>query len=164
MLPIMSIPMLAWLFRQHRGARSSRVRDLDRVHALDVRVGDARVWCRQVHPLHLQGQPLRRRTILLLYVFNLSREAVPTERVITVLTIFWMYVVIWGALGVVFPTLNFTSPMEKVMPQRLVGNDFVHDLVHPALSQVQSILGLRRAATESALPVCHELGSGVRES
>ena len=80
-------------------------------------------------------------TIVLLYVFNLSREAVPTERVITVLTIFWMFVVVWGALGVVFPTLNFTSPMEKVMPQRLVGNEFVHDLVHPALSQVQDILG-----------------------
>ena len=27
------------------------------------------------------------------------------------------------------------------MPQRLVGNEFVHDLVHPALSQVQDILG-----------------------
>ena len=154
--------MLAWLFRQHkvlapRGfgiwvafilwmfGSATRVSGVDKFIQYSYKAS-----------LYLGA------TILLLYVFNLSREAVSTERVITVLTIFWMYVVIWGALGVAFPTFNFTSPMERVMPQRLVGNDFVHDLVHPALSQVQRHPRVRRASTESAVHVCHELGSGVR--
>jgi polysaccharide biosynthesis protein PslJ len=80
-------------------------------------------------------------TILLLYVFNISREALPTERVIAILAIFWMFVVIWGVLGVIAPTFNFTSPVEKIMPHRFAENSFIHDLVHPALAQVQDILG-----------------------
>jgi hypothetical protein len=80
-------------------------------------------------------------TILLLYIFNISRQALPTSRVITTMVIFWIFIVAWGVLGVLFPTVSFTSPIEMLLPQGLVSNEFVYSLVHPTLAQVQDILG-----------------------
>jgi hypothetical protein len=84
-------------------------------------------------------------TIVLLYVFNISERSLPTERVIRVMTIFWMLVVGWGVLGALMPTFEFTSPVEVVLPQRLAGNEFISELVHPALASVQDILGYDHA-------------------
>ena len=71
-------------------------------------------------------------TIILLYVFNMSREALPTRKVISIMTFFWMFVVVGGLMGVLFPTLNFSSPTEMLMPANLISDEFVYDLVHPA--------------------------------
>ena len=159
MLPILSIPMLAWLFRQHRVLAPRGfgiwIAFILWMFGSATRVSGVDKFIQYTYKASLYVAA----TILLLYVFNLSREAVPTERVITILTIFWMYIVIWGALGVAFPTLNFTSPMEKLMPQRLVGNDFVHDLVHPALSQVQSILGYDQPRPKAPFPYATNWGA-----
>src|SRR4249919_67672 len=42
-------------------------------------------------------------TIILLYVFNSSREVLQTSKVIWALSIFWIYVVIGGFLGLLLP-------------------------------------------------------------
>jgi hypothetical protein len=80
-------------------------------------------------------------TIVLLFVFNIPEEVLPTGKVIRILTLFWILVVGWGVLAVVFPTFEFTSPVEAILPQRLAGNEFVNELVHPALAQVHDFLG-----------------------
>ena len=140
-LPIMAVPMVAWLFRQHKVLAPRGfgiwIAFMLWMFGSVTTVTDADKYIHYGYTASLYVAA----TIVLLYVFNISREALPTHRVISVLTIFWMFVVIWGVLGVVFPNVDFASPMEKVMPQRLAGNEFVHDLVHPALSQVQDILG-----------------------
>jgi polysaccharide biosynthesis protein PslJ len=140
-LPIMAVPMAAWLFRRRRvlvpRGFAIWIAFMLWMFGSVTRIEDSDKYIHYGYTASLYVAV----TILLLYVFNISREALPTHRVITILTIFWMFVVIWGVLGVVFPRVEFTSPVEKVMPQRLAGNEFVHDLVHPALSQVQDILG-----------------------
>jgi hypothetical protein len=80
-------------------------------------------------------------TIVLLYLFNMSRTSLPASRVVTVLAIFWMFVVVGGFLGVLLPNASFTSPFERVLPGRWANNEFVHDLVHPAFAQIQDVLG-----------------------
>jgi hypothetical protein len=80
-------------------------------------------------------------TILFLYIFNSSGTVLEKRKVITILAIFWTYVVIGGYLGILFPNFSFTSPAEVLMPHALVTNDFVHDLVHPSFADVQDILG-----------------------
>lgn len=140
-LPLMAVPMAAWLLRQ-RPALAPRgfaiwLAFLLWMFGSVTQVGGSDKLIHYMYTATLYVAV----TIVLLYIFNISREALPTERVITVMTIFWIYVVIWGVLGVVFPTFAFVSPMEHVLPKRFASNEFVHDLVHPALSQVQDILG-----------------------
>jgi hypothetical protein len=80
-------------------------------------------------------------TIVLLYVFNASRDVLDSRKVISVMAVFWVYVVIGGYLGLLLPYFSFTSPMEKLLPGFIVSNDFVKEMVHPAFAQVQDILG-----------------------
>lgn len=80
-------------------------------------------------------------TIVLLYVFNASRDVLEARKVIAVMAIFWCYVVVGGYLGLLMPHFSFASPMEKLLPGFIVSNDFVKEMVHPAFAQVQDILG-----------------------
>jgi len=74
-------------------------------------------------------------TIALLYVGNL-REELSTTRLCRSLG--WMFVVIvaGGWLGVVYPTLEFPSVIELVMPQSITNVEFVRFLVHPEVTQL----------------------------
>jgi capsular polysaccharide biosynthesis protein len=80
-------------------------------------------------------------TIVLLWVINLDEEALPTRLVVRLMG--WMFVITVGGglLGVLAPTLEFTSPVEALLPGALRSNSFVRSLVHPATAAVQSILG-----------------------
>lgn len=80
-------------------------------------------------------------TILLLYVFNSSRDILETKKILWALSIFWIYVVFGGFLGLVFPYFSFTSPVEAMLPHAILSNDFVKEMVHPAFAQVQEFLG-----------------------
>lgn len=80
-------------------------------------------------------------TIVLLYVFNASRDVLPATKIISVLAIFWMYVVLGGFLGILLPNFSFTSPVEAVLPHSIVSNDFVKEMVHPGFAEIQDILG-----------------------
>jgi polysaccharide biosynthesis protein PslJ len=139
--PLFAIPMAAWLFRQRsvlapKGfaiwlafltwmlASATRLSGVDGVLHFGYRFS-----------LYAAG------TIVLLYVYNMSRSSLPASRIITVLAFFWIVVVVGGVLGVVLPNASFTSPFERVLPQRLIQNSFVHDLVHPAFAQIMDVLG-----------------------
>jgi polysaccharide biosynthesis protein PslJ len=140
-LPIMAIPMAAWLFQQ-RTVLAPRgfgiwIAFLLWMFGSATQLDDPGKYIAFGYTASLYVAA----TILLLYIFNISREALPTSRVITIMVIFWIFVVIWGVLGVLLPTVSFTSPIEKLMPQWLVSNEFVYRLVHPALAQIQDILG-----------------------
>ena len=86
--------------------------------------------------------------IVLLWVVNLDEAALPTRRVIRLMS--WMFIVtvMGGLLGVLVPNLEFTSPVEALLPGALRSNNFVRSLVHPQSAAVQSILG-----TESPRPI-----------
>ena len=140
-LPILSVPMAAWLFRR-RSVLAPRGFAIWGAYIIwmfgsSIRLEDADKYIRFAYTSSLYVGS----TIVLLYVFNVSREALPTSRVITILATFWMYVVVWGVLGVFFPHFSFVSPMERILPQRFASNEFIADLVHPALAQIHDILG-----------------------
>ena len=78
---------------------------------------------------------------MLIYVFNASRDVLPATKIIGILALFWTYVVIGGWLGLLLPQVEFTSPMEKMLPHSIVSNDFVKEMVHPGFAEIQDILG-----------------------
>jgi hypothetical protein len=84
-------------------------------------------------------------TVTLLYVANADERDVPTRRVVRLLAFMFVVTTCGGLLGVVVPTLEFRSPMEMLLPRGIATNEFVSRLIHPAVADVQVILGYAEA-------------------
>jgi len=99
-------------------------------------------------------------TIAMLYVAN-SAGQVPTQRIVRLLG--WMFVVTtgFGVLAVLAPTLEFRSPMELVLPDRLVSKTFVRTLVHPSLSSTSDFLGYVQPRPTAPFPYSNAWGNNI---
>jgi hypothetical protein len=81
-------------------------------------------------------------TALLLFAGNLTERELPRRRLAWLLGLVALYVVVGGLVGVFFKHLHFTSPLAAIVPNRLQANNLVlHVQLHPAVSQLQSVLG-----------------------
>ncbi|MEJ7706379.1 MAG: hypothetical protein WKF82_03295 [Nocardioidaceae bacterium] len=83
-------------------------------------------------------------TIALLYIGNLTEHELPQRLLQQLLALMFVWVVAGGILGLVFPTLEFASLLERVLRLAsgdFVSNPFVRSLVHPASAQLQDVLG-----------------------
>jgi polysaccharide biosynthesis protein PslJ len=76
-----------------------------------------------------------------LYIYNAPKRLLPTRTVLKVMTIMWVVVVAGGWLGILSPTMQFTTLAEKLMPKGMLNNDLVYTLVHPQVAAVQDFLG-----------------------
>ena len=58
-----------------------------------------------------------------------------------------LYTLVGGLGGVFFAHFHFTSPLAAIVPNRLQANNLVlQEQLHPALAQLQSVLGTSRPA------------------
>jgi hypothetical protein len=83
-------------------------------------------------------------TVIFLYVYNGSRRrggGLSDEAVVRLLVVFWATVVLGGLLGVVAPQGSLSTPVERILPASVVGNEYVRDLVHPNFAEVQQPWG-----------------------
>ena len=96
-----------------------------------------------------------------LYVYNLPSDALPMRRLSIVCTIFFVSVVVGGYLGMLFPNFSFASPLERVLPGQLTGDDFVQTLVHPAFAQVQDVLGYEAPRPKAPFLYANEWGGSL---
>lgn len=80
-------------------------------------------------------------TVVFIYVYNASRRRLSVSDLVNAFAFYWLCVVVGGWLGVLFPRVTFSSPMQSVMPQSLLQNVFVHDMVHLRLAVNASFLG-----------------------
>lgn len=79
--------------------------------------------------------------ITCLYVYNATKEQLPTRTIVRMMALFWGIVVAGGLLGIVAPELEFRTLAERLVPGRLLANDYVYTLVHPTTAQIQVFLG-----------------------
>jgi O-antigen/teichoic acid export membrane protein len=81
-------------------------------------------------------------TVILVFAGNLTERELPRKRLGWLLGLVGLYAAFGGLCGVLFPRVRFTSPLAAIVPGRLQnGNQVLQAELHPALSQVQSILG-----------------------
>jgi hypothetical protein len=81
-------------------------------------------------------------TVLLLFAGNLTEREFPRRRLAWLLGLVGLYTAVGGMAGVILPSFHFTSPLASIVPNRLLSNNLVLQAqMHPALSQIQSILG-----------------------
>ncbi|MGB5936244.1 MAG: hypothetical protein WBG76_10295, partial [Ornithinimicrobium sp.] len=78
--------------------------------------------------------------VAMLYVLN-TRGVLSTQRIC--MAISWMFVTLVGGglLGVLVPTLEFTSAFEWLLPGFISKNGFVNGLIHGQVAQIQDFLG-----------------------
>ncbi|MFV2196598.1 O-antigen ligase family protein [Nocardiopsis sp. LOL_012] len=84
-------------------------------------------------------------TVLMLYVGNLSERELPTRTVVWCLSVLCLATIAGGYLGVFAPRLEFTAPLEHLLPGALASDPFVQALVHPASAQVMDVFGYESA-------------------
>jgi O-antigen ligase len=88
-----------------------------------------------------QLSALAAATVLFLYIFNSSHRTLPDSAIIDALTLFWAMLIVTGVIAMLFPSISFHSPFERLLPGSLVAHPYIHDLVHVRFAQVQSFLG-----------------------
>lgn len=76
-------------------------------------------------------------TVVVLYVGNLTEEELPVRRIVWAFGLFYVYVVIGGVLGLLWPHGSFPSLLEVILPKSLTAVPYVSQLVHPTFAQVQ---------------------------
>lgn len=157
--PILAIPMAVWLFRQPRVLAPRGFTIWAAFLLWMLGSGTQLDSATRYIAFGYRASLYLSTTIVLLYVFNMSREALPTRTLISIMCVFWMVVVVGGFLGVLMPKLEFKSPVELVMPQGLASNEFVYDLVHPATSQIQHFLGYDQARPKAPFVYATNWGS-----
>ncbi len=80
-------------------------------------------------------------TILLLYAGNLTERELPRRTLSWMLGIVGVIAVIGGVAGMLLPHFQFSSPLFLLLPKSFQANPFVQAAAHPALTQVQNVLG-----------------------
>ncbi len=76
-----------------------------------------------------------------LYIYNAPKRLLPTRTVLKIMTFMWIVVVAGGWLGILSPTMEFTTLAEKIIPGGLQNNELVYTLIHPKVAEVQTFLG-----------------------
>jgi len=100
-------------------------------------------------------------TVLFLYVYNAPEERLPTRRMLASVVGFWVLVVVGGYLGVLVPEGNFTTVVEKLVPQRFLANDWFAQLVHAQFAQVHDFLGYPVGRPAAPFVYTNEWGSNM---
>jgi len=80
-------------------------------------------------------------TVLLLYAGNLTERELPRRALVWMLGLVAIFTVIGGVAGMILPHLQFSSPFLLLLPKSVQANAFVQASTHPALTQVQNVLG-----------------------
>ncbi|MBT2230788.1 hypothetical protein [Nonomuraea sp. NEAU-A123] len=99
--------------------------------------------------------------IMVLYLGNLTERELPQLRLVRMLGVLFVTTVVGGLLGVFFPRLEFTSPVERVLPGWISDNAFVQNLIHPTAAQTQKVLGYASPRPEAPFEWANAWGSNV---
>ena len=107
-------------------------------------------------------------TVTLLYIYNL-RERLSTQRIMSAFSWLFVTLVIGGIAGTLAPTLSFPSLLELLLPRAattfgingiagVLHIQYVHDLVHPVMSQNYSVNGAVHPRASAPFPYTNDWG------
>jgi hypothetical protein len=100
-------------------------------------------------------------TIVLLYVGNTSKAELPTGRVVRLLGFMFVVTACGGLLGVLAPTLEFSSFLQLVLPHSVGSNKFLRALIHPATADIQNVLGFAQPRPRAPYAYANSWGANL---
>lgn len=80
-------------------------------------------------------------TATLLYVVNIPERILSVRTMVRDQGVFFLVAVVGGLVGTFFGHIQLTSPLAVIIPRGLKSHRFVDTLLHPAVAQVQQVLG-----------------------
>lgn len=98
--------------------------------------------------------------IALLYVVN-ARHSLSVQRILTALTFVWVFVIVGGYLGLLFPNTTLTLTIGHLLPSSILSSDYVRDLVFPQFSEVQTPYGAAEPFVRPSAPFAYTNGWGA---
>lgn len=98
--------------------------------------------------------------IMIVYIVN-ARASLPPRRVLNALTFIWVFVIVGGYLGMLFPEVRLTMTVGQLLPAALSGNDYVADLVFPPLAEIQTPFGADEPFLRPSAPFAYTNGWGA---
>lgn len=80
-------------------------------------------------------------TIAMIYIYNL-RDQLSTTRVLRAFGWLFITVVCGGIIGTLAPAIDFPSLLQLALPHHYVNVQYIHDLIHPVISQRYTVDGV----------------------
>lgn len=99
--------------------------------------------------------------VLAIYVINSRGRGLTDRRIVNCLTTLFVVTVAGGLLGLLKPSFNFTSPLERILPHGLRSNAYVKVLVHPGAAQNQDVLGFTAARPKAPFEYTNTWGNVI---
>jgi hypothetical protein len=93
------------------------------------------------------------------YVYNERRVSRTTF--INWVAWMWVWAIIGGYLGLMFPHVRVTTPASILLPRSISGNEFVANLTRPRFAQVQNLFGVPIPRPSTLFAFTNEWGGNV---
>jgi hypothetical protein len=98
-------------------------------------------------------------TVALLWVYGTPSTSFSFRRISSSFAVLFVVTTVGGVLGLLFATADFPSVVEAVLPRSLAQNNFIQELVHPGLADVEEVLGRAGARPKAPFPFTNTWGS-----
>ncbi|MGV2984786.1 O-antigen ligase family protein [Microbacterium sp. AGC85] len=98
--------------------------------------------------------------IIMVYIVN-ARTSLSPKRVFNGLTFIWVFIIIGGYLGMLFPEVQLTMTIGRLLPEAITSNDYVAELVFPTLAEIQTPWGAEEPFVRPSAPFSYTNGWGA---
>jgi O-antigen ligase len=159
--PLLAVPMAANLLRR-RLIRVPRAFWLWALFLVCVAVSAMGLDdLRRMFAFVYRGSLYLSATILLLFIVNLSPQALPLRRLAKAAAFLWFVVILGGFAGLLFPGLEFSTLTAAVLPSGVANDPFVKSLVRPEVGDVSTLLGYELPRPKAPFNYTNEWGSNL---
>ena len=100
-------------------------------------------------------------TVALLYPLSMSSRILPAMEVARWLAALFVFSVLAGVVGLVFPHFQFTSLAELIVPGAKANGTFLHTMLHPALTTGSDFLGYEQPRPKAPFAYPNAWGNNV---
>jgi O-antigen ligase len=97
--------------------------------------------------------------VVLVYVYNASRDELPLGRVVSLLLVLWASTIVCGWIGLFLGETRLWTPTSLVVPGNLADIDFIQNTVSPRFAQVQNWLGFELPRPAAPYTFSNEWGA-----
>jgi hypothetical protein len=99
-------------------------------------------------------------SVMMLYIVN-ERRTLPPHRILNGLTFIWVFVIIGGYLGMLFPEVRLSFTIGLLLPDVLTSDEYISDLVFPPLAEIQTPWGAEEPFKRPSAPFAYTNGWGA---
>lgn len=98
--------------------------------------------------------------VILVYVVN-ARSSLSVPALLSALTFTWVFVIVGGYLGLLWPDTVLTNTVGRLLPGSLRGNEYISDLLFPPFAEVQLPYGAEQPFLRPSAPFTYTNGWGA---